>query len=52
VVKGVLEKVSLWANEDVVKEATEVFSKLNDIEYFHFCGSFSNFGRGIEHAKR
>ena len=39
--KTIFKEISLRSNEQMGKESTEMLSKLNDIEYFHFkCYSF------------
>lgn len=35
--KCVFVEVALRSNEDMVKEPSDMFSKLNDVEYFHSC---------------
>ena len=45
-VESVLEEITLWTDEYVTKETTEVFAELCDIEYFHFKSAFCYFGSG------
>jgi hypothetical protein len=40
--KGILEKVSLWTDEYMAKEAAKMFSELSNIEDLHFKGSTWN----------
>ena len=50
--QSIFKEVSLWTDEDVTEESTEMLSELSNIEYFHLQGYLRYFWSNLSNCKR